>query len=110
MRKLKTSDIPALCRGLKQLGIKEKIKAVAQQADNLADAWEKGFDLIWELFDIATESGGEGVIYEFLARPFEMTPEEVENLDLDILLANCQTLARENNLGAFFKSAAQLMK
>lgn len=110
MRKLKTSDIPALCRGLKQLGIKDKIKTVAQQADNLADAWEKGFELIWELFDIATESGGERVIYEFLARPFEMTPEEVENLDLDILMSNCQTLARENNLGAFFKSAAQLMK
>lgn len=110
MRKLKTSDIPALCRGLKKLGVKDKIKAVAQQSDNLADAWEKGFELIWELFDIATESGGEGVIYEFLARPFELTPEEVADLDLDILMSNCQTLAQENNLGAFFKSAAQLMK
>lgn len=110
MRKLKTSDIPALCRGLKKLGLKDKIKAVAQQANDMADVWEKGFDLIWELFDIATESGGEGVIYEFLARPFEMTPEEVADLELDILIANCQTLARENNLGAFFKSAAQLMK
>lgn len=110
MRKLKTSDIPALCRGLKKLGLKDKIKAVAQQANDMADVWEKGFDLIWELFDIATESGGEGVIYEFLSRPFEMTPEEVADLELDILIANCQTLARENNLGAFFKSAAQLMR
>lgn len=110
MRKLKTSDIPALCRGLKKLGLKDKIKTIAQQSDTLADAWEKGFDLIWELFDIATESGGEGVIYEFLARPFEITPEEVADLDLDTLMTNCQTLARENNLGAFFKSAAQLMK
>ena len=57
-----------------------------------------------------TENGGEGAIYEFLAGPFEMNPEEVADLDLDILIENCQHLARENNLGAFFKSAAKLMK
>lgn len=110
MRKLRTSDIPALCRGLKKLGLKDKIKSLAQQASSMADAWDKGFEIIWELFDTATEVGGEAVIYEFLAGPFEMTPEEVETLDLDVLISNCKQLAAENNLGAFFKSAAQSMK
>lgn len=110
MRKLKTSDIPSLCRGLKKLGLKEEFKKIAQEANEMKDVWEKGFDLIWQLFDTATETNGEAVIYEFLAGPFEMTPEEVADLDLDILIDNCKTLARDNNLGAFFKSAAKAMR
>lgn len=110
MRKLKTTDIPSLCRSLKKLGLKEKFKTLAQEANSAKEAWDRGFDVIWELFDSATEVNGEAAIYEFLAGPFEMTPEEVANLDIDVLLANCQQLAAENNLGAFFKSAAKLMK
>lgn len=110
MRKLKTSDIPSLCRSLKKLGLKEEFKKIAQEANAMADVWEKGFDLIWQLFDKATETEGEYAIYEFLAGPFEITPEEVADLDLDVLIENCQHLARENNLGAFFKSAAKSMR
>lgn len=110
MRKLKTSDIPSLCRSLKKLGLREKFKELAQNADNAGDLWNRGFDLIWELFDAATDGTGETAIYEFLAGPFEMTAQEVADLDLDELFSNCQKLATENNLGAFFKSAARLMK
>lgn len=110
MRKLKTSDIPSLCRSLKKLGLKEKFKELAQQADNMADVWSRGFDLVWDLFDAATEARGEGAIYDFLAGPFEMTAEEVADLDLEILMANCQQLAAENNLANFFKFAARSMK
>ncbi len=110
MRKLKTSDVPVLCRSLKKLGLKERIRAVAQEANDAKDLWDNGFDLIWSLFDAATEEGGEVALYEFLAGPFEMTPEEVRDLDVDILLTNLQQLAAENNLAAFFKSAAKLMR
>lgn len=110
MRKLKTTDIPSLCRSLKKLGLKEKFKTLAQEAGNVKEAWDRGFEIIWELFDTATEVNGETAIYEFLAGPFEMTPEEVADLDVDVLLSNCQQLAAENNLGTFFKSAAKLMK
>ncbi len=110
MRKLKTSDIPALCRSLKKLGLKEEFRKVALEADGIKDVWDRGFEFIWKLFDVATEVEGEGAIYEFLAGPFEMTAQEVEDLDLDTLIANCKQLAAENNLGAFFKSAARLMK
>lgn len=110
MRKLKTTDLPAFCRGLKKLGLKDEFKKIAQEAEGIKDVWEKGFEFIWSLFDLATEADGEGVIYEFLAGPFEMTAKEVADLDLDVLIANCQQLAAENNLGAFFRSAAKLMK
>lgn len=110
MRKLKTSDIPVLCRCVKKLGLKETIQAIAKDSDSMRDVWDKGFDLIWNLFDIATEQAGEMCIYEFLAGPFEMTPEEVRDLDMDILLENIQQMVRENNLVAFFKFAAVSLK
>lgn len=110
MRKLKTADIPNLCRSLKKLGLKDKFKTLAQEVGSAKEAWDRGFDVIWELFDAATEINGEQAIYDFLAGPFEMTPEEVADLEIDVLFANCQQLAAENNLGNFFKSAAKLMK
>jgi len=110
MRKLKTSDIPVLCRCLKKLGLKEKFQTVAKEANTIQEAWDKGFDLIWSLFDVATEPEGEGAIYEFLAGPFEMTAKQVRDLDIDVLLENLQQLAAENNLASFFKFAAKSMK
>ena len=110
MRKLKTRDIPALCRCLKKLGMKEQFKTIALEANSVKEAWDRGFELIWGLFDVATEEAGEAVLYEFLAGPFEMTPEEVRDLDLDTLLSNLEHLAAENNLTAFFRNAAKLMK
>lgn len=110
MRKLKTCDIPILCRCVKKLGLKEQIRAIAQESDTAKDVWDRGFEFLWGLFDVATEQAGEACIYEFLAGPFEMTPAEVADLDIDVLLANMQQLIAENNLSAFFKFAAQSMK
>ena len=110
MRKLKTSDIPVLCRCLKKLGAKEQFRTIAQEADSMKDAWDRGFDLIWGLFDAATEETGESTIYKFLAGPFEMTPKEVKDLDLGTLFSNLKQLAEESNLETFFKFAAKSMK
>lgn len=110
MRKLKTSDVPALSRCLKKLGLKEQFRELALKSGDSADRWSDGFDLVWNLFDKATETGGEIAIYEFLAGPFEMAPEEVADLDLDILIENLKKLVEENNLGTFFNIAARLMK
>ena len=110
MRKLKTSDIPVLCRCVKKIGIKDQIKEVAQQANTVKDVWAFGFDFVWNLFDIATEEASESCLYEFLAGPFEMTPAEVRDLDMDILLENIKHMVQNNNLSVFFKFAARSMK
>lgn len=110
MRKLQTTDIPSFCRTVKKLGLKEKFKTLALEANTGKDVWDRGFDLVWDLFDVATEVDGEMAIYEFLAGPFEMTPEEVRHLDLDILFSNIQQMTAENNLAVFFKYAARLMR
>lgn len=110
MRKLKTTDIPAFCRCLKKIGIKDRIKQIAEESNKIQDVWDKGFDLIYGIFDMATEQEGEQHLYAFLAGPFEMSPKEVADLDLDILFANLKQLAEENNLLTFFKFAAKSMK
>jgi len=110
MRKLKTTDIFSFCRTVKKLGIKDKIKSLSQEANSAQDVWDNGFNIIWELFDAATENNGEASLYDFLAGPLEMKPKEIRELDLDKLLPMLQQLAAENNLVGFFKSAAGLMK
>ncbi len=110
MRKLKTCDIPVLCRCVKKLGLKEQIRAIAQESDTAKDVWDQGFDIIWTMFDMATEKDGEAAIYEFLAGPFEMTTAQVANLELDALVANLKQLTEENNLSGFFKTAAGSMR
>jgi len=110
MRKLETGDVFALCRCLKKLGVKEKFQEVAKEANTAEDIWDRGFDLVWELFDVATETTGETELCTFLARPFEMTPEEVAHLPVDELISKLKQLAEENNLLTFFKYAARLMK
>lgn len=110
MRKLKTSDIPAFCRCLKNIGIKDEIRAIAEKSSNVKDAWGKGFDLIYNIFDLATEKSGEQELYIFLSGPLEMTAQEVADLELDKFMELIKQFAAENNLAAFFKSAAALTK
>lgn len=110
MRKLKTADIPAFCRYIKRIGIKDEIRALAENADKLSDIWDMGFDLVWNLFDLATEKNGEKEIYSFLAGPFEMDPDAIADMEIGDFLAAIKQLAMENNLAAFFKLAQAAMK
>lgn len=110
MRKLKTRDIPAACRCIKRLGIKDDVRELAQNSKSLEGAWERGFEFVWHIFDLATETEGESLIYAFLAGPFEMTVEDVSDLDMPDLMAKLRQLCEENDLGSFFKSARALMR
>lgn len=110
MRKLRTADALTFCRCIKRIGLKEQLRNIAMNADSAKDVWDQGFDIIWTMFDAATEKDGEAAIYEFLAGPFEMTPKQVSELELETLVANLKQLAAENNLSGFFKTAAGSMK
>lgn len=110
MRKLKTSDIPSFCRCLKKLGVREQFRAIAAEANTAKDVWDRGFDLVWGIFDAATEAPGENALYDFLAGPFETTSKCVADMDLGDLLAGIQELLNDENLMVFFKFAAASMK
>lgn len=110
MRKLKTTDIPAFCRCLKRIGIKEEVQKIAKAANNAKDVWDFGFELIWKIFDVATENKSEKYLYEFFAPIFEVEEKEFEDMPIDQLFEGFKQLAEENNLSNFFKSAGALMK
>ena len=109
MRNLKTRDLPAFCRAVKKIGLKEQFRKIAMEADTVKDIPVLGIDFVWELFDAATEQDGENALYDFLSGPFEMTAEEVADLDLDKLFDGLRQLVADSNLLGFFKSAAKLM-
>ena len=110
MRKLKTRDVFSACRVLKTVGAKAEIEKVAKSADKAADVWSQGFDLLWGIFDKATEKNAEQPIYELLAGPFEKTADEVADMDLSDLFASLRQLAEENDIITFFKSVGKMMK
>lgn len=110
MRKLETGDVFSFSRCIKAIGAKDLLKAAAKDADSIKDVWGHGFDLVWDIFDLATENNGEQHIYTFLSGPFEMTTEQVAKIPLTELAKMLKQLAEENDLPAFFKFAGKLMK
>jgi hypothetical protein len=110
MRKLKTSDLFAFARCLKDIGLKDEIKKIAMEANNVGDIAEKGFDYFYILFEKVTDNKSEQAIYEFLSGIFEMTPEEVEKMDPIEWLDNLTKIADFNAWKTFFTTAARLMK
>lgn len=110
MRKLKTPDLFAFIRTLKNIGIKDEIKVLAKKEKNIKDAWSKGYELIWNILDKATEKKAEKHIYEFLSGPFELSAAEIEDLDISVLFDMLKQLAEENDLVGFFERAEDMMK
>lgn len=97
-------------RALKAMDIKEDVKKIAESSDSMKDAFSTGFDLLWDIFDKATENKGEKALYVFLAELFETTPEELADMPIPDFIAGLKHLAEENDLVGFFKSAKLLMK
>lgn len=95
---------------IKRVGIKKQIENITKSIDKLSDIEAVGFDIMWQLFDAITEAQGEQEVYNFLAGPFQLTPQEVADLDLADFLDGLKLIAKENNLVGFFKFAANSMR
>ena len=127
MRKLIASDVFAALRVVsaieKKQGIEKNIKDLVKNAENetKADGDDKtakernddvivriGVSGVFNIFEFATEAGGEGRVYEFLAGPFEMTPADVQNMPLPDFVENVTRLTKENDLSSFFTSVRKL--
>lgn len=110
MRELTLQDVPAACRCLKAIGAREVLRGAAKDADSVADIWDRGFDLVLDLIERATEVNAEKEIYRFFSGPFEMTPEEVGAIPLRALKGMLKQLAEENDLADFFDSVRRRMQ
>lgn len=85
MRKANTSDLFNVARLINSLDLKDDL--FKAQKDN-EDMERIGFNFIFDVLSKATTKEAEEQIYECLANPFEMKPEEVGQLDIAILLEN----------------------
>lgn len=97
MRKLKTSDAPALMRVLAEAGIRTEVRAIVERAQ-AAGGGVKAEDLGWELILMALErlsrKNAEEALYAFLAGPLEVMPEEVADMDLAALMEALEAWGR----------------
>ncbi len=111
MRKLNTGDIFAFSRCLVAVGLKEEFQTKVKSLENIKtkkkefDIEKIGMEFVYDIFEKAVQVKSEKEIYRFLARPFEMTAEEVENLGIDELIEGLKQLGDISTLKAFFKQA-----
>lgn len=126
MRKLIAPDIFAALRVVSAVedktDVKEIVKKIVKEAEAEAeenddeDAEKKndefiksiGVGAILKLVEMASGKKAEAKIYEFLAGPLEMQPEDVKALPIPDFIENIKTIARENDLSSFFDSVLKL--
>ena len=105
MRKLKTSDIFAFSRCLTTIGVKEEISKIAEGYKKGGNIEQLGIDILYRIFELAGEKKAEQAIYDFLSQPFEISPDQVAELPIDMLFEKIQELVSDGKtLASFFKA------
>lgn len=112
MRKLETTDIFGFCRLVNSIGIKDEIKRIAMEANSVSDLSkpEVGFDVIYALFEKATEEKSEKELYKFCARLFECDAKDVAHMDAIEFIDKLLEVANVEQWKAFFTRVARLIQ
>ena len=108
MSKLKTADVFRGARLLKKLGAAEIMEKIAEESKG-KDADVIGKKIIYGLLGAAVEESGEEELYVFLSHPFELTPDEIRELDADEFLHKLKDTANLKEWVDFFTSAVSLL-
>lgn len=109
-RKLQFLDAFKAARIIKELGLREEMKEIAQGLDKDSNVYDVGIDMILTVVAKAVEENGEKLIYEFLAGPFEKDPEEISKIELTELVPQIKEIADIDKWKDFLSSASQLVK
>ena len=110
MRKLVTTDVFRACRIVTKSGLKEKLLPLIKRiGENEMTVEDVGINGILTVLEVVTDEGCERLIYDWLAGPFEMTAQEVANLELDAFIASLTQLSEENDLKNFFTALFKLI-
>lgn len=112
MRSLRSSDIFSACRLLSAIGFRDEFKKIAENATNIKDLtqFDVGYDLIFGLVEKATTSKAEKEWYSFFANIFEVSVDEVKNMNPCDFLDKVIEVADVEQWKAFFMRVASLMK
>lgn len=108
MRNLNFGDVFQLARLIKKLKIKDELKDISSNITEESNKMEIGIDLMYTIFDKATEKQAEQDIYKFLSRPFEVKPEEIEKMDLFEVVEKFSKVANLEEWKSFLNQAVKL--
>lgn len=99
-RKANVGDLFNVARVLNELDVKSDIVSICEGTGTIQ---EKGFDVIFNILNKASQKDVEKRIYDVLSGPFEMTAQEVEKVDIDTLIQLCEQCFTLKTLINFIK-------
>ena len=106
MRKIKTKDVFALARLIKNAGMKDELTE-ALKASSAEDAREVGINFMMSLISACGNEETEKGIYSLIGQIAEKTPEAIEDMNLDELVDTLKEISDHNNLSNFFDAAVK---
>jgi len=110
MRKLVTTDVFEGLRLIQKSGLKDELVPVIENLAKDPKSLERaGIIGILTVIEVFANAKAEHLIYEWLAGPFECTPEEIGAWDLGTLANNLQALTEANDLRNFFTVLSGLL-
>ena len=113
MRNLQTSDIFAACRLVSAIGMREELRAIAQEMEGNAGKrvqWDFGFDFLLAIIDKAAQEKAENEVYKFIAGIFECECDAVREMDPIELFDKLGQVADWEKWKAFFDRLMLLLK
>lgn len=112
MRKLNTPDVFKAFRLLTKSGLKDKLQGIIDDVakNGFKSIEDVGITGLMAAIETLTDEKCERLFYELLSGPYELTPQEVAELDLENQIEMLTKLYEENNLKSFFSALSGLMK
>lgn len=108
MRKLVTKDVFKLARIIKKGNIKQELADLAERFSKKEvkpTAERVGYEIVITIVEACGNKDVEKEIYSLLGDIFE--EQDIENMSIETLIGRITQLAKENDLGSFFKLASQ---
>ncbi len=99
-RKANVGDLFNIARLLNEIDMKNDIISAYEGKGTLQ---EKGFDLIFNILNKASQKNTEKRVYDVLSKPFEMPASDVEKIDIDTLIQLCEQCFNLETLINFIK-------
>lgn len=117
MRALKSTDLFAALRVVKEIGVKEELKqfaaAISDGRVSAKTQREIGAELIFGLLGNCGTERAESAFFAFLSGPLEIPVQELREMDLDLFMDNIKEFIASIDMEhwkAFFASLADLLK
>ena len=110
MRKLRTIDLFAAMRIMRNANLREELKPVIKMgAEGKVDVTDLGIEGVLYLIEATGSPKVEKAFYDFLAGPFECKAEDIEQMELTELFKNLKEFAEENDLTSFFTQLSNMI-